>query len=66
MREVHEGDIAILRKVHPCGSFRWEVYRIGADIGLKCLGCQRRQMIPRSKFEKMLKKIETPQHGQPN
>ncbi|HOB22938.1 MAG TPA: DUF951 domain-containing protein, partial [Bacillota bacterium] len=25
------GDFLILRKKHPCGSFRWEVLRVGAD-----------------------------------
>ncbi len=25
-----------LRKAHPCGSYEWEVVRVGADIGLKC------------------------------
>lgn len=57
------GDIATFRKIHPCGSTRWEVYRVGLDIGLRCLGCNRRQLMPRSKFEKAVKKIEK-QHEQ--
>lgn len=59
--EVHVGDIATMRKTHPCGSQRWEVYRVGADIGLRCLGCGRRVMLPRRKFERALKKLEPPQ-----
>jgi Uncharacterized protein conserved in bacteria len=51
------GDSAEMRKPHPCGSNRWEVTRIGIDIGLKCDGCGHRVMIPRSKFEKALKKL---------
>ena len=31
------GDTVVLRKLHPCGSNTWKVYRIGADIGLLCL-----------------------------
>lgn len=58
MLDVQVGDIAIMRKEHPCGSLRWQVYRIGADIGVRCLGCERRQMMPRRKFEKAVKKIE--------
>jgi len=53
--EVYVGDIVRLRKVHPCGSFEWRVVRIGADIGLKCLGCGRRVLLPRSSFQRRLK-----------
>ena len=52
---VNVGDIARLRKTHPCGGTDWEVTRIGADIGLKCLTCGRRVMLTRRDFEKRLK-----------
>lgn len=55
MVEVKIGDTARLRKPHPCGSYEWEVVRIGADIGLKCLKCGRRVLLPRSDFERRLK-----------
>lgn len=55
--EVHVGDIAQLRKVHPCGSYEWRVVRIGVDIGLICLGCERRVLIPRTIFNKRVKTI---------
>jgi hypothetical protein len=58
MLDIQVGDIVVMRKVHPCGSLRWQVYRIGADIGVRCLGCERRQLMPRRKFEKAVKKIE--------
>jgi len=54
---VKVGDIATMRKSHPCGSFEWEVTRIGADIGLKCLKCARRVMLPREEFERRLKSL---------
>lgn len=50
-------DIVRLRKPHPCGSYDWRVVRLGADIGLKCLKCGRRVLLPRSKFERRLKAI---------
>jgi hypothetical protein len=53
--EVRVDDIVRLRKVHPCGSYEWRIVRIGADIGLKCLGCGRRILLPRSTFERRLK-----------
>jgi hypothetical protein len=30
----------------PCGSYDWTVYRLGADIGLECLRCKRRVLLP--------------------
>jgi len=48
-------DVVRLRKQHPCGSFDWTVVRIGADIGLKCVGCGRRVMLPRREVEKRVK-----------
>ncbi len=46
-----------LRKPHPCGSTTWRVVRLGADIGLKCEGCGRRVLLPRSEAEKRIKEI---------
>ena len=54
---VRPGDTVRLRQKHPCGSYDWTVTRIGADIGLGCLGCQRRIMLPRGTFNKRLKTI---------
>ena len=57
MIEIGLGDIVQLRKKHPCGSFEWQVVRLGVDIGLICQGCDRRVLIARSKFNKQLKII---------
>ncbi len=46
-----------LRKPHPCGGSDWEVTRLGADIGLRCLGCGRRVMLERSVLERRLKQF---------
>ncbi|KGM96118.1 hypothetical protein Z968_07345 [Clostridium novyi A str. 4552] len=55
-KEFFLGDIVEMKKQHPCGSKEWEVIRVGADIKIKCNGCDRIVMLPRSKFEKMVKK----------
>ena len=55
--EVNLGDIVRLRKAHPCGSYEWEVVRVGADIGLKCLKCQRRVLLARGVFENRVKEF---------
>jgi hypothetical protein len=54
---VQLGDVARLRKPHPCGSYEWLVVRLGADIGLVCRGCGRRILLPRGTFNKRLKSI---------
>jgi hypothetical protein len=64
--EVHTGDKVRMRKPHPCGGYEWEVTRIGADIGLRCLTCGRRVMLPRSKFEKRVKTILNARDGGPS
>lgn len=51
------GDIVQMKKQHPCGSYQWEVIRLGADIKIKCVGCGRLVMLPRSKFQKDAKKV---------
>jgi len=53
--EIKLGDVVRLKKKHPCGSYEWEVVRVGADIGIKCLKCQRRVLLERSTFERRVK-----------
>lgn len=55
MRKLELGEIVETRKQHPCGSNKWEITRLGADIKAKCLGCEHTIMMPRHKFLKMLK-----------
>ncbi len=54
----NKGDIAYLKKAHPCGSFSWKIERIGADIGLSCQGCARQIMLSRAEFNRRLVRIE--------
>jgi len=57
MLTVHIDDVVRMRKPHPCGGVEWVVTRVGADIGLRCLTCGRRVMLPRSRFEKRVKRV---------
>ena len=52
------GQVLILKKKHPCGSARWRVDRIGADIGCTCLGCGHFHVWPRRQLEKAMKDVE--------
>lgn len=51
------GDIVEMKKPHPCGNNAWKVIRMGMDIRIKCTGCGHSVLLPRSRFEKRLKRI---------
>jgi len=53
--DVRVGDVVRLRKPHPCGGYEWEVVRIGADIGIRCITCGRRVLLPRRVFNRRVK-----------
>lgn len=54
-------DVVVLRKRHPCGGDTWRIVRLGADIGLRCLGCDRRVLVGRSSVERDIKRfVERP------
>ena len=53
--ELSLGDIVRLRKPHPCGGYDWEVVRLGADIGIRCLICQHKVLLERRDLERRLK-----------
>jgi hypothetical protein len=57
--DLYLDDVVRLRKPHPCGSYEWRIVRLGADIGIKCTGCQRRVLLPRSTFERRIKTFVT-------
>jgi hypothetical protein len=55
--DLRMGDVLRLRKAHPCGAADWEVVRVGADIGLRCLGCGRRILLDRPVLRRRLKAV---------
>jgi len=55
--EIQIDDIVRLRKPHPCGGTEWKIYRLGADIGIECLQCNRRVLLPRRTLARRLKTI---------
>ncbi len=56
--DIQIGDILTMKKEHPCGSREWQVLRTGADFRLRCCGCGREVMGPRSKFEKNVRQVK--------
>lgn len=57
IKEYTLGDCVEMKKKHPCGSFEWEIIRLGADIKIRCCGCGHIVMLQRSKFNKQIKRI---------
>lgn len=54
--ELKIGDFVRLKKQHPCGSDEWEIVRLGADIGIKCVKCHRRLLVERGDLERRIKR----------
>jgi len=55
--DIRLDDVVRMKKKHPCGGTDWRVVRLGTDIGLVCLTCSRRVLIPRGKFIKQAKAL---------
>ncbi len=55
--DIAKGDVLVMKKNHPCGANRMLVLRSGMDFRLRCEGCGREFMSPRSKIERNIKSI---------
>ncbi len=55
--DLRLGDTVRLKKKHPCGSYEWQITRLGADIGIKCLKCGRSVLIERRELERRVKEV---------
>ena len=51
------GDIVEMKKPHACQTNKWKITRMGVDIKIKCINCNREIMMDRLEFDKKLKKI---------
>ena len=51
------GDTVQMRRKHPCGSELFTVLRVGSDVRIRCLGCQRDLTLERVKLEKTIRKV---------
>ena len=55
--DVRVGDVIRMKKPHPCGSYDFQVLRVGMDFKIKCTGCGHEVMLHRLKCEKNIKKL---------
>ncbi|MCB0165066.1 MAG: DUF951 domain-containing protein [Anaerolineae bacterium] len=53
--DIRLGDKVRMRKPHACGGADWQVVRLGTDIGIVCMTCHHRVLLPRSKFARRVK-----------
>ena len=50
-------DLVIMKKPHACQTNEWKITRMGVDIKIKCINCNREIMMDWLEFEKKLKKV---------
>lgn len=55
--DIRLDDIVRMRKPHACGGYEWRVVRLGTDIGMRCLTCKHKVLMPRSQFARRVKVI---------
>ena len=55
--EIKIGDVLVMKKPHPCGSFEFTVLRVGMDFRLRCAGCGHEFLISRQKAEKSTRQV---------
>jgi len=58
---IYLDDLVQMRKPHACGGDSWRVFRLGAEIGMRCITCERKVFLARSEFERRVKRfVERP------
>ena len=51
------GDRVVMKKPHACQTNEWIITRVGVDIKIKCINCNREIMLDRLEFEKKLRRV---------
>lgn len=51
------GDTVQLKKPHACGTNEWVIIRMGMDIRVKCANCEHSVLIPRVRFDRVVRKL---------
>lgn len=55
--KIRQGDKLRLKKPHPCGGSLFRVIRVGAQVRVVCLTCERDMTVDRIKLEKAIKQV---------
>jgi hypothetical protein len=56
-KEFGLNDVVEMKKPHPCGENQWKIIRMGADVRIKCQGCEHSVMLPRREFSRKIKRV---------
>ena len=56
-KKYQMNSIVEMKKNHACGKNEWKIIRMGVDIKLKCVNCNREVMLDRLEFERKLRRI---------
>lgn len=63
MYPFREGQIVRMKKGHPCGECRWKILKVGLEVCLQCLGCERQIQLSRAKLEQSIQAVEGDDRG---
>ena len=55
--KLEPSDIITMKKPHPCSCYDFQILRVGSDIRMKCIKCNRDITISRIKLEPSIKLI---------
>ena len=64
--EYQLNDVVLMKKSHACGENSWQIIRLGMDIRIKCQKCGHSVLIPRVRFDRMVRKIISRKDDEPN
>lgn len=56
-KEFKLNNHVIMKKAHACGTNEWIITRLGVDVKIKCVNCNREVMLDRLDFKKKLKGV---------
>ncbi|NLA27343.1 MAG: DUF951 domain-containing protein [Firmicutes bacterium] len=57
MEPYRVGQVVQMKKEHACGANCWQILRVGMDFRIKCLRCGRSVLLPRTRFERRVKRV---------
>lgn len=55
--EYQLNDTVTMKKPHACGQNQWKIIRLGMDIRIKCEHCGHSVLIPRARFDRLVRKL---------
>ena len=54
---IHQGDVLLLKKPHPCGGNKFRAVRVGSQVRLICMTCDHDMTLDRIKLEKAIRQV---------